>query len=42
MKEVLADAGRKVMMEVDNNILLIVNDPQGILDQLLRLTQSSY
>jgi hypothetical protein len=26
-------AGRKVLLEVDNNILLFVNDQQGILDQ---------
>jgi hypothetical protein len=27
--------GYKVMLEVDGNILLIVGDPQGILDQQL-------
>ncbi len=29
----LAYAGHKVLMEIDNNILLIVGDPQGILDK---------
>jgi hypothetical protein len=29
-------AGHKVLMEVDNNILLISIDPQWILDQQLR------
>jgi hypothetical protein len=37
LKEVLVHIGRKVMMEVDDNILLIVDDPQGILDEQLRL-----
>ncbi len=29
-------AGHKALVEVDDNILLIVDDPQGILDQKLR------
>jgi hypothetical protein len=29
-------AGHKTLMEVDDNILLIVVDPQGILDEQLR------
>ncbi len=33
MKEVAVCAGRKVSMEVDDNILLIVGDPQLIFDQ---------
>jgi hypothetical protein len=28
--------GLEVLLEVDDNILLIVGDPQGVLDQLLR------
>jgi hypothetical protein len=35
-KEVTVRAGHKVMMEVDDNILPIVGNPQGIFDQLLR------
>ncbi len=37
LKEVLVRTGRKVMVEVTDNILLIVDDPLGILDQQLRL-----
>jgi hypothetical protein len=29
-------AGHEVLMEIDNSILLIVGDAQGILDQQLR------
>ncbi len=36
LEEVAVWAGRKVLMEVDNSIPLIVGDSQGILDQLLR------
>jgi hypothetical protein len=36
LEEVAVRVGRKVLMEVDDNILLIVSDPQGILDQQLR------
>ncbi len=35
MWSVAASVGHKVSMEVDDNILLIVGDPQGILDQQL-------
>jgi hypothetical protein len=35
IKEVAVCAGRKVSMEVDDNILLIVGDPQLIFDQQL-------
>ncbi len=31
-EEVAAKAGRKVLIVFDDNILLIVGDPQGILD----------
>ncbi len=34
-EEVAVCAGRKVLMDVEDNTLLIVGDPQGILDQLL-------
>jgi hypothetical protein len=36
MEEVSASAGREVLMEADDNILLIVYDPQGIFDQQFR------
>ncbi len=36
LEQVTMRAGRKVLMYVDNNILLIVGDPQGILNQKLR------
>ncbi len=36
MEEVAICSGRKVLTEVENNILLIVGDPQGILEQQLR------
>jgi hypothetical protein len=32
LKEVAVQAGQKVLMEVYDNILQIVGDPQGILD----------
>jgi hypothetical protein len=36
LEEVAVLAGRKVSMDVDDNFLLIVDDPQEILDQQLR------
>jgi len=36
MEEVAVHGGRKVLMEVDDNILMIVGDPRGILDEQLR------
>jgi len=36
LKELTVHAGHKVLMEVDNSILQIVCDPQGILDLQLR------
>jgi hypothetical protein len=36
LEEVVVDVGRKVLMEAKDNVLLIVSDPQGILDQQLR------
>jgi len=36
LEEVTVRAGRKVLQEVDDNILLIVDNPQVILDQQLR------
>ncbi len=36
MEEVAVHAGREVLMEVDDNILLIVGDPQGISVEQLR------
>jgi hypothetical protein len=36
MKEIAVHAGYEVLMEVDENILLIVGDPQGISDRQLR------
>ncbi len=35
LEEVVVHTGRKVLMEVDNNISLIVGDARGILDQQL-------
>jgi hypothetical protein len=37
LKEVAMRAGHKVLKEVDNNILLIVGDPQEISELQLRL-----
>jgi hypothetical protein len=37
LEEVTVRASHEVMMEVDDNILLIVGDPHGILDQHIRL-----
>jgi hypothetical protein len=37
LREVAPCTGHKVLMEVDNNILLIVGDQSGILDNLLGL-----
>jgi hypothetical protein len=34
--DVAVHAGHKVLMENDNNILLIVGDPHGILEEQLR------
>jgi hypothetical protein len=39
LEEVAVRAGHEVSMKVDDNILLIVGDPQGILDQQLRTKQ---
>jgi hypothetical protein len=36
LEEVAVPAGHTVLMESDDNILLIVGDPHGILDQQLR------
>ncbi len=36
LKQVDASAGRELLMEVDDNILLNVGDPQGILNWELR------
>jgi hypothetical protein len=36
LEEVDVHAGHKALMEVDDSILLIVGNPQGILDQLQR------
>jgi hypothetical protein len=36
LEEVTVRAGHKVLMEVDDNISLIVGNPQGISDQQLR------
>jgi hypothetical protein len=36
LEEVAVDVSHQVLMEVEDNILLIVSDPQGILDQQLR------
>ncbi len=35
MEKVAVHAGHKVLMEVDNNTLVIVGNPWGILDQQL-------
>jgi hypothetical protein len=40
LKEVAVDVGHKVLMEVEDKILLIVSDPQLILDQQLRPHQN--
>jgi hypothetical protein len=37
LEEVAECAGQEVLVEIDNNILLIVVDPRGILDQHLSL-----
>jgi hypothetical protein len=37
LEEVAMPSGHKVLTEVDNNILLIVSDPQGTLDQHIKL-----
>jgi hypothetical protein len=37
LEDVPVRAGHKVLMEADDNILMIIGDPQGILDQQLRL-----
>jgi hypothetical protein len=34
--EVVVHSGHEVLIEIDNYILLIVDDPLGILDELLR------
>ncbi len=36
LEEVTVRAGNKVLVKVDNNSVLIVGDPQGILSQQLR------
>jgi hypothetical protein len=36
LKEAVVHAGHKVLMEVDDNILLIVGDPKGVLGKQLR------
>jgi hypothetical protein len=36
LEEAIVHAGREILMEVDDNILLIVGDPRKILDQHLR------
>ncbi len=36
LEEVTVHAGHKVLMEVDDNTLLIIGNPRGILDQQLR------
>jgi hypothetical protein len=36
LEEVTVNASHEVLMEVDDNMSLIVGDPQGILDQQLR------
>ncbi len=36
MEEVATSAGREVLMEVNDTILLIVDNPQGIFDQQFR------
>ncbi len=38
--DIAVPAGHKFLMEVDNNILLIVGNPQGILKQQLKPPQS--
>jgi hypothetical protein len=39
LEEVTLSLSHDILMEVDDNVLLIVGDPQGILDQHLRLCQ---
>jgi hypothetical protein len=39
LEDVHGRAGRKVLMEVDDNIWMIIGDLQGILDQQLRPRQ---
>jgi hypothetical protein len=34
--EVVVHAGHKALVEVDDNILMVLGDTQGILDQMLR------
>jgi hypothetical protein len=34
--------GHKVLMEVDDNILLIVGDPQGVLDSALQASPNLF
>jgi hypothetical protein len=42
-EKVVVRAGHEVLMEVDDNILLSVGDPQGILDLQLRpFSKSAY
>jgi hypothetical protein len=36
LEEVAVGAGHKVLMEVDDNILLLIDNPQGILHHQLR------
>jgi hypothetical protein len=36
MEKVAVYAGHKVLMDIDDNSVLIVNNPQGILSQQLR------
>jgi hypothetical protein len=36
LEEAAVHAGHEVLMEVDDNILLIAVNPQGILDEQLR------
>jgi hypothetical protein len=36
MEEVAVHSGHEVLMEIERNILLTADDPQGILDQQLR------
>jgi hypothetical protein len=42
LEEVAMHAGRKVFMEINDSISLIVGDPQGILDQHRMPPQSTY
>jgi hypothetical protein len=36
MEEIMVHAGHKIQMEVDENSVLIVGNPQGILGEQLR------